>query len=529
MEVMSSPYKNAPDSPSRQLLYELNQLSISAQEGFYAQLDREAEERDSLHKKALAAAAEQHERVRKSVELERQRLDARIQAERDKRDAEARRELDQRRKEKVEREIEEQRREVERAKAIEAEQKKLAEIKRSEREEKEARKARREQENAVAINKAREQEDATKQSPDPAQARSQLALETAQTKVSLNHESMSSTVVSTVQPKVQPVTTLSEQTAHDPRVETEHNRYLEIHRRLKDFRKFMTAQAKEDKQLKTAMGDMRREITKCVGQLTEGKGANRQPLSSILHVLKRAISFRGPSIDVTQFLAYPPPTITDTNGPALIVYLLNIFSKAIISQYIGEASVSPKAADPVGIIASHIFAQPDFKWNGISLIDILLAKYHAVCPVLFGIYGPESTERGKQRLGWWREDSGGPFILQQRHHERMTGLAAGFAALSLRNYEKSRLTNPFPDYHYWQAMAGIANVPSAELTQTHFVVLKGMIENYETKFIGFYGGAAVAALRHVLVELPTRASAGVASKSLAGLVDVLKKDKKLTL
>ena len=252
-------------------------------------------------------------------------------------------------------------------------------------------------------------------------------------------------------------------------------------------------------------------------------------LSAILSILKRALTFSGPSIDVTQFIAFPPSGIVNLNGPALMIYLLNIFSKAIVSQYIDEAGVSPKAADPVGIIASHIFAQADFKWNDISLIDILLAKYHVVCPVLFGIDGPENTEKGKDRLGWWREGPGGPFISQQRHFERMTGLGSGFAALSLRSYEKTKLTNPFPDYHYWQALARIATAPPTELTQTHFVVLKGMIENYESKFIGFYGGAAIAALRHMLVEIPREAPASIASKSLAGLVDVLKKDKKLLL
>ena len=250
---------------------------------------------------------------------------------------------------------------------------------------------------------------------------------------------------------------------------------------------------------------------------------------NILNVLKRALIFDGPSIDVTQFITSPPTNVTDANGPALLVYLLNVFSKAIISQYIDEGGVSPKTADPIGIIASHIFAHPDFRWNGVSLIDILLAKYHVVCPAIFGIYGPETTEQGKQAIGWWREKPSGPFISQQRHYERMTGLGAGFAALALRNYEKSKLTNPFPDYHYWEALARIANVPSAKLTETHFVVLKGMVENYEHKFIGFYGGAAVVALRHILVELPRRVSQGVASKSLAGLVDVLKKDRKLLL
>ena len=220
-----------------------------------------------------------------------------------------------------------------------------------------------------------------------------------------------------------------------------------------------------------------------------------------------------------------------SDGPAVLLYLLNIFAKAIVAQFIDEAGVNPKAADPVGIVASHIFALGDFRWHGISLIDILIAKLHVVAPALFGIYGSEQTAAGKERMGWWREDgrSEGPYIPPQRHFERMTGLGAGFAALSLRNYEKAKVENPFPDRHYWDVLARIASVPAEEVTQTHFVLLKGLIENYETKFIGFFGGAAVAALRHLVVELPRKCPPSATSKSLGGLADVLRREKRLVL
>jgi nucleoporin GLE1 len=59
--------------------------------------------------------------------------------------------------------------------------------------------------------------------------------------------------------------------------------YLEIHSRLKKLRTFMTDQAKQNPELKKRMGEMRREIRKSVGQLTEGRGANRQPVHSPRH------------------------------------------------------------------------------------------------------------------------------------------------------------------------------------------------------------------------------------------------------
>ena len=229
-----------------------------------------------------------------------------------------------------------------------------------------------------------------------------------------------------------------------------------------------------------------------------------------------------------MFLA-PPPQVNDRNGPALLVYLLNIFAKAMIAQFINEAGVKPLIADNLGTVASHIFALDNFRWKGISLIDVLIAKFHVVCPVLFGIHGDERTLEGKQRLGWWREEDGGAFVPEQRHFERMTGLGAGFAGISLKNYEKARAQNPYPDKHYWTSLAGIINVPPHQITQTHFVVLKAMIENFESKFLQFFGDAAMAALRLGLIELPRRSPPSVAAKSLAGLVDVLKRDKKLIL
>lgn len=57
-------------------------------------------------------------------------------------------------------------------------------------------------------------------------------------------------------------------------------KYLEIHKRLKQLRTFLTEHSKSDPQLKKKMGEMRRGIRKSVGQLTEGRGANRVQVGS---------------------------------------------------------------------------------------------------------------------------------------------------------------------------------------------------------------------------------------------------------
>jgi len=230
-----------------------------------------------------------------------------------------------------------------------------------------------------------------------------------------------------------------------------------------------------------------------------------------------------------MFLASPPAGTETSQGPALLVYLLNIFAKAIVAQLITEAGMKPQLADQIGTIASHVFGIAAFRWQGISLIDILIAKLHLVCPVLFGINGDEQYQNGKERLGWWKEEPNGPFIPVQAHLQRMTGLAAGFAALSLRNYENAVAMNPFPPDNYWRALARISNVQPNQISQTHFIVLKGLIEESEERFLQFYGDAAITALRHALIALPKRSPPSVASKQLAGLVDMLKRKLKLNL
>lgn len=529
MEIMTSPYKLAKDSPSRQLLWELGQLAISTQEGFYAHLDRENHERETLHQQALAAATAKHESVRRTAEQYRERLEEQIQAERKRREDEEQRELENLRREKVEREIAERKREVERAKTIELEEKRTAEVKRSEQEATDRKKAERERQAAESAKRQEEERRKAARQKDEAAAAEVRGREAAVEA----QKARSAPVIQAPAPipfSAPPVqqSTPTTQPIQNTQSEAEHRRYLEIHRALKELRKFMTAQAKQNAQLKGSMGDMRREIRKSVGQLRDGKGANKVQLQTTIETLKKAATLAEPQVDITMFLA-SPPQVDDRNGPALLVYLLNIFAKAMIAQFINEASVKPLIADNLGTVASHIFALDNFRWKSISLIDILIAKFHVVCPVLFGIYGNEKTLEGKHRLGWWREEGGGAFVPEQRHFERMTGLGAGFAGISLKNYEKARAQNPYPDKHYWTSLARITNVPPQEITQTHFVVLKAMIENFESKFLHFFGDAAIAALRLSLIELPRRSPPSVAAKSLSGLVDVLKRDRKLIL
>ncbi|KAL1843942.1 hypothetical protein VTK73DRAFT_2691 [Phialemonium thermophilum] len=63
------------------------------------------------------------------------------------------------------------------------------------------------------------------------------------------------------------------------------DRYLVVHRNLKELRKSMDLQLRTNAALKARLGDMRREIRKTVGQLTTGLGANR---TQVRHPTRRS-------------------------------------------------------------------------------------------------------------------------------------------------------------------------------------------------------------------------------------------------
>ncbi|KAL9582359.1 MAG: hypothetical protein Q9212_003339 [Teloschistes hypoglaucus] len=524
MAIKESPGRPAKDSPSRQLLRELSRLSITRQEDWYEQLDRESKERAAIHKNALAIALARHEQVRKDAEAERDQI---LQLEQERRKAEARLQEERQRQALADLEQAERRLVAERAEAAARAERAATQEREAEEARQRAEKDLRDAEEAKVKKESQEAEIRRKVEAERESREAERKSKEAAIAAIHSDRSTESTILTTVNDH--PIT--SQAPAQSAQRENEHQRYLQIHKTLKEMRAFMLNQAQQNPKLKSRMGDMRREIKKSIGQLREGKGLNSKPnaqQASIQRLLKEAIlSFPQPTVSAASFTTNP---VQGAQIPALLIYLLNHLSKAVVSQLIREAAVAPKNADPIGTIAVSVFANNDFRANGESLIDILIAKMHVVCPALFGIYGPDNTEQGRTRLGWWREVPGGPWVNDQTHQDRMTGLGAGYAALSLRNFEKSRSTNPYPPYHFWQAVTAILNVPAGHVTETHLVILKALLANSEARFLEFFGEPAEKILRFAIMEYPKRAPKGsVAAVVLSNLGDTLKKDKNLYL
>lgn len=223
----------------------------------------------------------------------------------------------------------------------------------------------------------------------------------------------------------------------------------------------------------------------------------------IVNILNSAANISHPSIDMSQLFVNPPPNNGgSTNGPGVLCFLLNWFVKYIIQQFLTESAVDTQTADHLGVLLVSVIARADYKFNGQPMMDIFWAKYHRVCPVLFGIVGKENTRGGRERIGWWADKDSGTLVSRSDHYSRMTGLGAGFAAVTLRDFSKSKNENPAPNRLFWEAMARILNTPQADVMCTQFVLLKAMLENSIARFIGFYGQAGIAAIRKALVEFP---------------------------
>lgn len=334
-------------------------------------------------------------------------------------------------------------------------------------------------------------------------------------------------------------------TATNPTLEHTHQQYLDLHQRLKTLRKDVftafktnpTAQQSLQQHFSdlklTTIGDLRREIKKRVTQLTADPRSNIPSINALRNILIRSQQ-TGDALptDPSLYIIRPQNHNTlqsNSQGiAALLPYLLNIFAKSILRKHIVEARDADRFAEPAGIAAITIFASPDLRFGGESFIDIILAKYHHSCPVLFGISGSEKTEQGRKRLGWAKNGEGG-WVTEQDHFDRMTGLAAGFGALSLRDFSKARSPNPFPPHHYWISLAGILNTPTEKVMRTHCVVLKALVEIHVEKFVGFYGGAAVAVLKVVVGAFVERVERTTESASLGMLREVVRGRCALTL
>lgn len=304
MESMASPYKTPIDNPSRQLLHELSRLSLVMHDDFYERLDKENKLREIDHRNALASAAAEHSRIRRRAENEREKLELQLDAERRRREVEETRELEKRRQEKADRDAEERRdaatkrqEKVDRDVAEKKREDDFAELQRrrvAERQKvEEVNTAKKDRDDAELRGRIKAVQDAKAQKN--AEQIAHEATRCAQRQQQSTHHLPPNLQNRNSQPRTTPLAPA------DSKAEAEHQKYIEIHRNLKKLREMVKQGVHHDSKLKERIGDMRREIKKCVGQLISGKGANKTPASFQTFLHEDLINQTNSSINSFQF------------------------------------------------------------------------------------------------------------------------------------------------------------------------------------------------------------------------------------
>ncbi|KAF2804793.1 GLE1-domain-containing protein [Mytilinidion resinicola] len=537
------------DSPSRQLIHEFGQMLLHKEANHNMRLDVASANYAKSQEEVLAAAADEHARILKYaeaelrielMELERQRIAAEI--EQSRRDEAKRIELL-----RIKRQEEDEAYEKKRREAAEQAERELREKKQKEDEEKEARRkaeieAEQKRQAAQAEAEADRQAKAAADAEAAEKAR-QATLQAQQAQQSFQPPTAAQSSATPQHPQLSPstltATLLERKTAELAAREAEHKRYLDLHKALKTFREDVEAHHKRQSTDRDALGNIRRRVTAEMGKVSANKQSNAKAAASVRGILRDGVSSKFSymsTVDIRKYIVQPIPAISqdsEAQYPTMLLYLLNIFAKRIVAQFISEGIKDFNPIDPIGLMAVSIFSDDEFKWKGVSMFDLMLAKLHAQCPVLYGIYGRENTERGRERLGWHRE--GGEWDDTTVHMDKMLALGAGFASMTLRQFNKK--IPPIQANEFWRALECIVNVSSEEVTASHYYALQGMLKGFVEKFLVQFGPEAVVALKMAVIDFPKRVtdktpnaeSVRTAARTVDVLAAVWKRDLGLTL
>lgn len=288
----ASPYqisRRSDDSPSRKVEYDLerafNQVHLhhaECQKLDSFQRRQQQEELDAkemaqaeVHRKEINYAAAQHELVRQQAEAVLRSFLKKEEEDRRRREEERRRQEEEEEKRRQEAEAARRRAEQERRDREERERRERAETEERERAERE----RLQKQKAEAEEKQRREREATEQAEKLAREQKEksdqeLALKQQQ------QEAASKSQAQAITASPIPGQQATQTTPAGPfDQEAEHRHYLAIHRKLKAFRKEFWANSRKNATLKPHVGDMRRTIKTCIGQLTDDKAGNRVPVS----------------------------------------------------------------------------------------------------------------------------------------------------------------------------------------------------------------------------------------------------------
>lgn len=313
----------------------------------------------------------------------------------------------------------------------------------------------------------------------------------------------------------------------------EHEEYLALYWKLKEWKNNYWATLRQEaknpgrKDIKDAVSNARSAINKGVGQLSTGdKETNQKAEGKMIDCLRQLLAsptpYIGQQMPVNFFL--PPSLSLNDNDQTVITDQAGFFMCHLVQQVVklfcSYVSGEPRRAEPIGTMITKIFGNPAIQYarqgtdlpasrKSQSLITIMLAKYHKICPGLFGITAKQNTGSGKIKLGWALvPNENGPkneLISEDSQYDRYAALAIGYSAFALRNASTVKIDNPYPPKYFWKSLAQLINLPPEQVQPIHLCILRNMF-GYDgvKRFLLFFGDVGMAALREAFVEFPKR-------------------------
>lgn len=477
-------------------------LSHSDRE-FHKKLDEDSARRASIHQEQLARAAAEHQRVMEEAERELARIKLEEETDQLRKKVAQEKELQRLKEEKMKEEAEARKRQLEAQLREEQIAREAAENQRRQQEAAEKARAEREREEAARRRKEEEErkarEAAAAPPPAPVQQTQPAPTATPQAAPVVN--------ASTPAAPAAPATAAQPASSQPPADILEvHRKYLTLHGAMKQFRKqFQDAHKDKSDPLKPFIGDIRRNMNKRMGQITIDLQDSRNAINMIrAECFQKAIDAGGPTIDLRPFLvSHQITNDADAQYPQLLLYAWICFEKSLIRQWYNEASKEDgRIISQLSLIAASLYLDTKFMCKAeVPMTDTLLAKLHRICPILFGIRG----DLGANRAGLGLDKIHPNEADMNRYSQLMTGVGAGYAALTHKKFPKKAPAIPISEY--WRTVVLMCNTPAEALYPAHFLVLQGLLRDNIRKFIVTYGVAAQAVLRRATVDLPNRVPA----------------------
>ncbi|KAL7276343.1 hypothetical protein RUND412_000684 [Rhizina undulata] len=196
----------------------------------------------------------------------------------------------------------------------------------------------------------------------------------------------------------------------------------------------------------------------------------------------------GHTVPASDFFLYPDES-SNVQIPVAFIWMVNELAKMVVKQVESECAIKPENADPIGVAVISAFADNSLLINGKSFIDIIIARLLKRNPILRGEVGPEDTKQDRIRLGWILDENG-QWETEEEHINRLVGLTAGYTAIAGRDFGASKLMNPYPIFNLWHAVAALLSKPMDKLTNSHFFVMKTLVQVGAKKLVGVYGHQA---------------------------------------